>query len=214
MTSGDKRPDQADSLEPASDQGHQGKQSAAGGALEESRVGRENSPYPGVRNPARCRGTTKSGAPCQAFAVEGTGGLCSIHGGIVDPAKIGAKGGLHSPLTKLRKALSGEDDEHVREQAKDVIRRGMAGDPSVTKMQLDAARSVFSFRAEVPPHERPEAATQHPGRGTFNLETLTRIACERHLFSQGSGVPVELEDAMANALAEAPDTADYGNEAA
>jgi hypothetical protein len=204
------------SLEPASAEDGAGEHGLGAGAPEGRGGGPEDSPYARVesspRVPAsassrrRCLGTTKSGQPCQSFPI--AAGYCAVHSGRVDPKKIGAKGGLHSPLTKIRKALSGEEDEHVRAQAKDLIRRGMAGDPSITKLQLDAARSVFSYRAEVPAQERPEADLRHPGRGVFSIVDLTRLACERHIFSQGNGVPVELEDAMAKALAEAPDSAD------
>jgi general stress protein YciG len=184
---------EASSLEPVTTEDGADKHGLAAGGLEESRRG-DRSPVPAsVGSPGRaptprvqgklvCVATKRDGSSCQAFATM-PGQLCHAHSGKANMAEIGRKGGLHSPLTKLRKALSGEEDEHVREQAKDVIKRGMAGDPSVTKLQLDAARSVFSYRAEVPAQERPEAQRQHQG-GSFNLLDLFRTCCERGIISQ------------------------------
>jgi hypothetical protein len=79
----------------------------------------------------------------------------------------------------------GEEDEHVREEAKSVIRRGLNGDPSVTKLQLDAARSVFSFRAEVPPQEpREREQRERSGKFRFSITDLVRTSCERGMLAQ------------------------------
>jgi hypothetical protein len=59
---------------------------------------------------------------------------------------IGRKGGSRSPLTKLRKAA----DDDLREQARGVLSKALAGE-QVDKQALDAARSLFSYRAEQAP---------------------------------------------------------------
>jgi hypothetical protein len=65
---------------------------------------------------------------------------------------IGRKGGSRSPLTKLRK----EADEGLREQAREVLSRALAGEV-VDKAQLDAARSLFAYRpTEAPRHDERE----------------------------------------------------------
>jgi hypothetical protein len=64
---------------------------------------------------------------------------------------IGKKGGSRSPLTKLRKAA----DDDLREQARETLSRALRGE-DVPKQALDAARSLFSYRADSPPVERRE----------------------------------------------------------
>jgi hypothetical protein len=115
-------------------------------------------------NDSRCSGTNRFGRPCGAKAVKD--GRCAMHAGLSDAVKMGRAGGLKAPETQIRRAL--KEDDQVREQAKDVIRRGMAGDPSVTKTMLDAARSVFSFRAAQPPQEQAPPEREHLG-GRFGI---------------------------------------------
>jgi hypothetical protein len=96
-----------------------------------------------------CTATTKRGERCRARAVER--GLCAAHAGLVDMRAIGKKGGSRSPLTKLRKAA----DDDLREQARETLSRALRGE-DVPKQALDAARSLFSYRADSPPVERRE----------------------------------------------------------
>jgi len=63
--------------------------------------------------------------------------------------ELGRKGDLKSPLTKLRRNV----DDSLREQAREVLSRALAGE-QVDKAQLDAARSLFSYRAATPEPER------------------------------------------------------------
>ena len=129
-------------------------------------------------------------------------------------AELGRRGGLKRPETELRKAV--KQDEEIRAQAQDVIRRGLAGDESVTKTMLDAARSVFSFRAASPPEDRrADAADGVPlnedGTGPTSLadvlwfgftanestrrmiEESIREACSR------AGVPAVFEESRSSA---------------
>src|SRR5690349_1427016 len=92
-----------------------------------------------------CRAENKHGEPCRARAVTAEG-LCAIHGGLVDPQAIGRKGGSRSPLTKLRR----EADDGLREQARAVLSKALRGE-DVDKAQLDAAKSLFAYRAAAPP---------------------------------------------------------------
>jgi hypothetical protein len=124
------------------------------------------------------------------------------HSGRVDMAAIGAKGGSRSPLTKLRKAFSTDEEESVRAQAQDVIRRGLAGDPSVTKTMLDAARSVFSFRAAPAPSE--ETVPEHrQGGGVFSVRELVALMAERHVLRQLVDISEEDEATVARILGDA-----------
>jgi plasmid stability protein len=91
-----------------------------------------------------CKITNKRGERCAAHAVER--GLCVVHGGRVDPAAIGRKGGKVRPLTRLRERA----DDDLREQAREVLSQALRGE-NVEKPQLDAARSLFSYRAGSPP---------------------------------------------------------------
>jgi hypothetical protein len=95
-----------------------------------------------------CRAKNKRGERCKARAVER--GLCAAHAGLVDMQAIGRKGGKVRPLTRLRARA----DDTLREQARDVLSRALSGD-QVDKAQLDAARSLFSYRAsEAPARDR------------------------------------------------------------
>ncbi len=140
----------------------------------------------------RCAAQNKRGERCGARAVDGR--LCVVHSGRVDPIAIGRKGGLAEPQTELRRAV--REDEKIRESAKDVLRRGLAGDESVSKTMLDAARSVFSFRAAQPPSEPPaarETAMTPWGRPVTTLADVLAFGLEI--------APAEMEATIARARA-------------
>jgi hypothetical protein len=99
--------------------------------------------------------------------------------------ELGRRGGLKRPETELRKAV--KQDEDIRIQAQGVIRRGLAGDESVTKTMVDAARSVFSFRAAPAPERSREL-----GNTTVRSSTAT-------------GRPLFLTSALPCASATPPD---------
>jgi hypothetical protein len=127
-----------------------------------------------------CTATNKRGEPCSARAVTAAG-LCAIHGGLVDPKAIGRKGGSRSPLTKLRRA-AGQDDQ-LREQARQVLSRALDGE-NVDKAQLDAARSLFAFRAAVPPASEQAREQRAVDRGgVFSIADLVRVAIERGILT-------------------------------
>jgi hypothetical protein len=124
-----------------------------------------------------CKAHNKRGERCGARAVER--GLCAAHASLVDMQAIGRKGGSRSPLTKLRK----EADDGLREQAREVLSRALAGE-AVDKAQLDAARSLFAFRPSEAPRGREGPELQHPGRCVFSIQQLVEQATEVQLFSQ------------------------------
>jgi len=80
---------------------------------------------------------------------------------------IGRKGGSRSPMTKLRRE-AGQDDG-LREQAREVLSKALAGE-QVDKAQLDAARSLFAFRATA----SAAPANQEGGRMAFALGDLVK----------------------------------------
>src|SRR5919201_4531921 len=136
-----------------------------------------------VPNGSRCLGQNRAGAPCGRLATT-VRGYCTVH----DPEtgqnrqELGRRGGLRSPMTKLRRAVR-EDDE-LREQAGDVIRRSMAGDPSVTKPMLDSARALFSYRSSEPPRRGEREPNRHPGRGCYSIIDLLKTADELGILRQ------------------------------
>jgi len=97
---------------------------------------------------SRCRGTSAARLALSVRASEN--GYCIVYAGKLDMRELGRKGGSRSPLTKLRKAA----DDDLREQARDVLARALAGE-DVPKAALDSARSLYAFRPEAPP-ARPE----------------------------------------------------------
>jgi hypothetical protein len=90
---------------------------------------------------------------------------------------MGRAGGLKKPETELRKAV--KEDDALREQAREVIKRAMAGE-DVSKAQLDAARSLFAYRAASPPEERREYGESgvhfSDGRRVHSLLDLLELA--------------------------------------
>jgi hypothetical protein len=116
---------------------------------------------------SRCQGTNRRGERCQRRA--GENGLCIVHGGKLDMKAIGRKGGSARPNTKLRQAASIDDE--LRESARKVLQRAMDGE-AVDAAQLQAAKSLFSYRSDVPaPHERA-----HPAAGGPKIVSLVDIA--------------------------------------
>jgi hypothetical protein len=97
----------------------------------------------------RCEAVKRNGERCGARPVSGSN-LCSMHAGIVDPKEIGRKGGSRSPLTRLRR----QADDDLRELARETLAKALRGE-TVDKQQLDAARSLFSYRADAPPATDP-----------------------------------------------------------
>jgi hypothetical protein len=133
-----------------------------------------------VNNSNRCRGTTKSGAPCQSFAVED--GFCVAHSGKVDMREIGRRGG-QARETALRKEVRADDE--LRESARQVLADALAGKKNISKSALDAARSLFAYRAQVPPVEHQGHEQREPSsRGSFNVTDLIRWSCEAGTLSQ------------------------------
>jgi hypothetical protein len=109
---------------------------------------------PETSNGSRCRGRNRAGLPCQRRAVT-VAGYCTVHDPETaqDMRELGRRGGSVRPNTKLRQAA----DDTLREQARDVLSRALSGD-QVDKAQLDAARSLFSYRAaEAPARDREQS---------------------------------------------------------
>jgi hypothetical protein len=126
-----------------------------------------------------CKALNKRGEPCQSRALT-VDGLCAIHGGLVDPQVIGRKGGSAPKMTRLRK----EADDGLREQARAVLARALAGE-DVPKAALDSARSLFSYRPSVPlPGE--QAREQTAGKVVV-LGDLIRVAIECGLVRAADG---------------------------
>jgi len=114
--------------------------------------------------------------------------------------ELGRRGGLTRPTTKLRKAVR-EDDE-LRERARETLRRALAGE-DVSKGQLDAARSLFAFRAAAPPHETvPEQ--QAEGRMHVGLGDILRVAAECKMLSSIGAMEVDAERELAERLKARP----------
>jgi hypothetical protein len=117
-----------------------------------------------------------------------------MHGGLTDPRELGRKGGKRSPLTKLRKAA----DDGLRDLARETLEKALRGE-AVEKAQLDAARSLFAFRPQVPPHEGTARDSEgKPGKGIY-LGDLIRCAIETSILTgenlRLAGEPVAVDSA-------------------
>jgi hypothetical protein len=111
--------------------------------------------------------------------------------------ELGRKGGS-SRETALRKAVR-EDDEVFTKAKREMVRALSSKDE---KRRFEAARSLFSFRAQAPPQERLEAELRYPGRGTFGIADLTRLAAELQVFSQLGGMTLEVEQELVKRIGE------------
>ena len=106
-------------------------------------------------------------------------GYCTVHHPTEaqDMKALGAKGG-RSGETALRKAV--RDDDSLRDLARQTLEWALRGE-QVDKQQLDAARSLFSYRADSPPapdatggdYAGPVAAD---GRRPTSLAEVVRFA--------------------------------------
>jgi hypothetical protein len=103
--------------------------------------------------------------------------------------EVGRLGGLRAPMTKLRKATRVDDE--LREKARGVLERALAGE-DVPKSALDSARSLFSYRSDVPaPHERAHPAAG--GAKIVSLVDLVRVAVEAGMVVAERGGPVVVD---------------------
>jgi hypothetical protein len=131
---------------------------------------------------ATCQGTNARGERCAKRAVRGR--FCLTHAGVQDMRELGRKGGSVRPSTKLRQQV-GDD---LREQAREVLSRAPAGQ-EVDKAQLDAAKSLFSHRADAPPADRREdgayTAERIDGRRPVSLKDVLEFA---HSIGQTAGL--------------------------
>jgi hypothetical protein len=146
-----------------------------------------------------CKALNKKGERCGARAVER--GLCAAHAGKVDMGAIGRKGGLRSPLTKLRR----EADDGLRSQAREVLSQALRGE-QVDKHVLDAARSLFSYRSDVPPSAQERRGRDQPSK-VVGLRDIVEVAAEAKLFSQSGWLnPTAELELLANVRAAKPDS--------
>lgn len=134
------------------------------------------------------------------------------HSGKSNAREMGRKGGLVKEETPLRREAK-EDDE-LREQARQTLRRALAGE-DLLKACLDAARSLFSYRPEIPERER-EAPQRDARQSVFSLVTIIAASVERGILQQlDLGLDAEDQQALVAILKRArPPKADYGDEAA
>lgn len=95
----------------------------------------------------RCQAMNTRGERCRKQAVNGR--FCLTHNGTQDMSELGRRGGLVKPTTRLRAAA----DDSLREQARETLSRALANE-EVSKTALDAARSLFSYRADPAPADR------------------------------------------------------------
>jgi hypothetical protein len=98
----------------------------------------------------RCSAQNRHGERCGRQASEG--GLCIVHGAKQDMAALGRMGKGERRQTKLRKAA----DDDLREKARTALAEALEGDDE--KRRFEAAKSLFSYRAEAPPGPSPGQA--------------------------------------------------------
>jgi hypothetical protein len=100
--------------------------------------------------------------------------------------ELGRRGGLAPKMTALRRAAA-EQDDSLREQARSVLEKAKRGE-QVAKPQLDAARSLFSYRATAPAEDRQDFASSivrtKDGPPVTGLSDVIRYAHELGALSQ------------------------------
>lgn len=121
-----------------------------------------------------CQATNARGKRCGKRAARGR--FCLVHAGEQDMRELGRKGGSRSPLTKLRNAA----DDDLREKAKAALIDALEGDDE--KRRFEAAKSLYSFRAAVPPtapamHEDNGLSLRN-GRRVVGLADLLELCLE------------------------------------
>lgn len=95
--------------------------------------------------------------------------------------EIGRKGGSARPETALRRAV--KEDESLRDLARGTLEKALRGE-AVDKAQLDAARSLYSYRAASPPAEQREQRNRvltDNGRPVTTLLDVLELAIERDI---------------------------------
>jgi plasmid stability protein len=93
--------------------------------------------------------------------------------------ELGRRGGRTPKMTALRRAAADKDDS-LREQAREVLARALAGD-DVPKPALDSARSLFSYRADAPPvgeQPRDNPVGLASGRKVVGLADVLELAVD------------------------------------
>lgn len=135
----------------------------------------------------RCEATAASGERCRKAAIRGR--YCLTHSGAQDMRELGRRGGLARPKTELRKAAALDDG--LREQARDVLSRALAGE-DVPKAALDSARSLFSYRADAPPTSEQARERQGAGKPVV-LADLVAVAVECGMVEAEGGAAIIVE---------------------
>jgi hypothetical protein len=152
-------------------------------------------------NGSRCSALTKRGQRCGKASVEGD--LCLVHAGKQDMKALGAKGGSTPKMTALRRAAI-EQDDSLREQAREVLAKALRGE-EVPKAALDSARSLFSYRASVAPAGEQARGQQGERRMQVGLVDLVRVAAECGIL-RGDNVTVGGEPVAIGPAAPPPPT--------
>jgi hypothetical protein len=106
-------------------------------------------------------------------------GYCTAHHPTEgqDMRELGRRGGQARPNTKLRQAA----DDDLREKARAVLLEQLGGDDE--RRKFEAAKSLFSYRAAVPPAELERGAASSGvslsgGRKVVGLADLLELALE------------------------------------
>jgi plasmid stability protein len=92
---------------------------------------------------------------------------------------LARQGGLARQDSPLRKAVKADDE--LREEARAVLSRAMRGE-QVDREQLAAAKSLFSYRPDAPPHHPP--AADRSREKPISLTDLLEAAAESAILSQ------------------------------
>lgn len=101
----------------------------------------------------RCQATTKAGVQCRSTAVSEADGLCSVHGGRLNPVELGRKGG------KARKR-KGRDESWSTKVARWFDR---AGDHDVDRIMSTPQGAAAAMRLAEAELERRQAEAERPG---------------------------------------------------
>jgi hypothetical protein len=112
----------------------------------------------------QCLKVKANGEQCGARAVTPEG-LCSIHGGLVDPAAIGRKGGQKTAGPGDQRALAKlvADNDDLRSMAQKVFKDALNSE--IPSERLAAAKAIASVAPErpVPESQRKGWQTEYAG---------------------------------------------------
>lgn len=146
----------------------------------------------------RCRASNKAGEPCGATIV-GSDGYCKAHSPTdpLDMVELGRRGGSTPKMTAARRAVAERDDE-LREKARAALAAALDSDDE--RRRFEAAKSLFSYRAAVPPASGGDAARVARTAPIPTLVDVVRLAVELGAISVNPAGEIEVDGRVVHSV--------------